>query len=101
MDAEIREELKKKELVEMIHSGGGFTTNGLDEKLTGKKFLDFVAQYFKFKTHPVDGSLEIMMCNRVLFLKEHVWTESSVVLSEEFDFWLQSLYGISLCDVLN
>lgn len=98
---ELRTSFRENHLERVMELGGGATSDGLKEKMSGRKFYDMVLHYFDFgKPHPLTGEVSIEMKSRVMFLMEHTEAETAVALRASFDTWLQEHHGVTLDEIL-
>lgn len=80
----------------MIAVGGGDTSDGLKERINGRKLYKSVVHNFEItKRSPLLGEAIIKYRSRMLFLEEHEGQESASVLRTLFNAWLMCDYGVS------
>ena len=98
----VRDDFRKKDLQAVLEQGGGVTSDGLTDKLTGRKLYDLVLHYFHFShPHPITGEVEPTMKSRVMFVMEHKGCESAAELQSAFTNWLIDLHRVSLDELLS
>lgn len=90
--AEMRKDVRDLVIMKAVKVGGGITSDGLKQKLQGKKYYDLVLHFFSFDKNVLTGQTSVKMVSQVLLLEEHAGKDDAKSIRNALDHALDEKF---------